>query len=69
MKIPPKVELIVWKVSHGIMVTCANLHRRICEIEELCPKSGDEIETKVHTFLRCWWARKIIRLGGEMSKK
>ncbi|KAL0355208.1 UNVERIFIED_CONTAM: hypothetical protein Sradi_3967700 [Sesamum radiatum] len=57
-RIPNKVKVFVWRAIRNILPSMSNLQKRkMLEVAD-CPLCGYGIETLIHTFLRCTFARK-----------
>lgn len=61
-KVPPKVKVFLWRVSHKFIPSRANLHRRHIDPLSTCDTCGASIETTFHaltecTYARCFWVR------------
>jgi hypothetical protein len=55
-KIPPKVRVFWWKVSHDFIPCRANLHRKHIEPIGTCELCGKEDETIFHALTQCTFA-------------
>lgn len=57
LKVPPKFCHFVWKGCKNILVVRTNLQCRGICLEPSCPFYVDDVETQVHLFFRCPFAR------------
>jgi ribonuclease HI len=57
MKVPPKVRVFWWKVSHDYMPSRANLHHRHIEQLAGCDSCGADEESTFHALVECTHAR------------
>jgi len=55
-KVPPKVRVFWWRVSHDFMPYQANLHRKHIERLGTCSFCGMEEETTFHSLTQCEFA-------------
>jgi hypothetical protein len=55
-KVPPKVRVFWWRVSHDFMPCQANLHRKHIERLGTCSFCGMEEETTFHSLTQCEFA-------------
>ncbi|CAM8943968.1 unnamed protein product [Rhodiola kirilowii] len=56
-KIQGKVKIFLWRLFHDFLPTAANLLKKGCEVDPHCRICGYRIETSLHLFIECWWAR------------
>lgn len=57
LKVPPKLCHFVWKGCWNFLPVRTNLQRRGICLETSCPLCEGEVETQVHIFFRCPFAR------------
>ncbi|KAK6137935.1 hypothetical protein DH2020_028323 [Rehmannia glutinosa] len=57
LKVPPKIQVFIWKAMHGILPTRANLQHRACEEYLLCERCHTEVETTEHVLRDCPWSQ------------
>lgn len=55
--VPPRVILFIWKAIRGAIPVCQILHKRIQDIDEICPLCGTDIESVAHMMFHCSHAR------------
>lgn len=49
----PRVKAFIWRATHQGLPTMKALHRRIEEINPMCPRCGSEEECLMHLLFRC----------------
>ncbi|CAM8982176.1 unnamed protein product [Rhodiola kirilowii] len=57
LKIQGKVKIFLWRLFHDFLPTAANLLKKGCEVDPHCKVCGFSLETSLHLFIDCWWAR------------
>ncbi|XP_050141084.1 uncharacterized protein LOC126617057 [Malus sylvestris] len=57
LKVPPKLSHFIGKGCKNILAVRSNLQRRGIQLEIVCPHCGDDMETQVHLFFKCSFAR------------
>ena len=57
--IPPKVKIFSWKLSHDVLPTSKNKHRRRLEDDNICNICGNGIEDSFHAVILCPQARAL----------
>lgn len=72
-KIPPKVRVFWWKVSHDFIPCRANLHRKHIEPIGTCELCGKEDETIFHALTQCtfainFWEKLRSRTGIKLPR-
>jgi hypothetical protein len=55
-KVPPKVKVFWWRVSHDFIPCRANLHRRHIEQIDVCGFCGNGEESTYHALTQCTYA-------------
>jgi hypothetical protein len=58
-KVPPKVRVFWWRVSHDFIPSKANLHHRHIDKLAACEFCGAERETTFHALLECTYSRSF----------
>jgi hypothetical protein len=56
-KVPPKVQVFLWRVLNEFVPSRYNLHRRHVEPLSICTTCGAQPETTYHALLQCTYAR------------
>ncbi|KAK6160450.1 hypothetical protein DH2020_003831 [Rehmannia glutinosa] len=74
LKVPPKIQIFIWKAMHGIIPTKANLLRRACDIYPLCGRCHNTEETMEHALRDCpwsqfYWKASPLRISDHILKK
>jgi hypothetical protein len=72
-KIPPKVRVFWWKVSHDFIPCRSNLHRKHIEPIGTCELCGKEDETIFHALTQCtfainFWEKLRSRTGIKLPR-
>ncbi|KAG8369155.1 hypothetical protein BUALT_Bualt15G0121900 [Buddleja alternifolia] len=62
-KVPHRVRVFAWRVCRGILPTLSNLHRRKCQVMDICPCCEMHAESDMHILLECDMARQIWSLS------
>ena len=57
--IPPSKSLTIWRALHDKLPTDDNLSKRGCHLPSICNLCGKEVETSVHLFFQCIFAKFI----------
>jgi hypothetical protein len=73
MKVPPKVRVFWWRVSHDFIPSKANLFHRNIERLAACEFYGADEESTFHalldcTYARCFWSKLKELIGIKMPK-
>ncbi|CAN1148352.1 Putative ribonuclease H protein At1g65750 [Linum perenne] len=59
LSIPPKLKFFLWRMCHNALATKANLHRRRCAQDNICPCCLLQAETIDHMMFRCQTAQRF----------
>ncbi|KAL0350015.1 UNVERIFIED_CONTAM: hypothetical protein Sradi_4150700, partial [Sesamum radiatum] len=60
---PNKAKVFIWRAIRNILPTASNLHKRMPQEVFCCPLCEEAMETPLHTFLRCSFARQVWALS------
>ncbi|KAK4393442.1 hypothetical protein Sango_1815000 [Sesamum angolense] len=60
---PNKAKVFIWRAIRNILPTANNLHKRMPQEVFYCPLCEETMETPLHTFLRCSFARQVWALS------
>ncbi|KAL9676306.1 hypothetical protein QQ045_004520 [Rhodiola kirilowii] len=60
LKIPHKIKMFGWRISHNSLPTMQKLERRGCLVDNRCVHCGMRGETAIHIFKDCWWSRSLL---------
>ncbi|KAL0357695.1 UNVERIFIED_CONTAM: hypothetical protein Scaly_1455200 [Sesamum calycinum] len=60
---PNKAKVFIWRAIRNIFPTASNLHKRMPHEVFYCPMCKEAMETPLHTFLRCSFARQVWALS------
>ena len=69
---PPKVKMFGWKAAHNGLPVRTNLARRGMQVDQICPRCGEDAETIEHMLLFCEVSQKVWYLSPlrlEVSKE
>lgn len=61
LKLPPKFQLLIWKVIHRIIAVKVALIRRGIEVSSECAHCGQEREPIERLFFKCDFAKRVRR--------
>lgn len=64
LKLPPKVRIFLWRVSHNLLPTNAKIAAINPAFNSLCPKCGVDVETLMHALRDCGKTRDVLTHGG-----
>ncbi|VFQ60129.1 unnamed protein product [Cuscuta campestris] len=66
LKVPPKVNVCMWRALRGILPLCEILTKKGVELDNICPTCGAEGESLEHVFMACpmavavWSYRRLL---------
>ncbi|KAL8540810.1 hypothetical protein ACS0TY_002142 [Phlomoides rotata] len=55
MDVIPKIRFFTWRMLHGILPTSINLISRFHDVDPMCVRCGEDIETMEHCLRYCPW--------------
>ncbi|KAL2935506.1 hypothetical protein RDABS01_018624, partial [Bienertia sinuspersici] len=58
-KVPPKIKIFAWKSIHNGLVVRCNLAKKGMEVDPICPRCGESLETELHMLFSCKEARYV----------
>lgn len=64
LKLPPKVRIFLWRVSHNLLPTSSKIAALNPLTSSLCPKCGEADETLTYALCDCPKARNVLVHGG-----
>lgn len=67
IKVPQKIKMFMWKISHNILPVKENLWRRRIARSGNCPICNEEAESAEHALLYCAWTRPVW-FGSQMQR-
>lgn len=73
LQVPLNLIHFIWKGCNNILAVPANLQRRGIRLEACCPQCGENVETQVHLFFKCsfakvFWFGSLLQLDANLVK-
>lgn len=59
LRVIPKIHFSLWKFLHDILPSNINLVSRFVDVNSMCVRCGDQIESTEHVFKECWWVAEV----------
>nr|XP_017256449.1 PREDICTED: uncharacterized protein LOC108226007 [Daucus carota subsp. sativus] len=72
LKVPPKIRIFLWKIQWGVLPTKSLLHSRMPDLNPMCVKCGNRVETLNHLLWECEvakWVWKFIAIWWNLESK
>ena len=63
-RLPERLKMLLWRIEANVIPTRENLQRRIQHIDSACIFFNAEVESSIHLFLECHFAKALRAVVG-----